>query len=140
MRTGQERRLLQLTIALACLVPLWAGISGAIFGPSMTQRSTLAPMPDLDSHFRYLSGLLFGTGIGFAVCIPTIERRSEAVATLCMAVVFGGFARLAALLILGAPSTPHLLAIGMELLVVPAIFLWQRRVAALCKLEQEHST
>lgn len=86
-------------------------------------------VPDLESHFRYLSGLLLGLGIGFAAAIPTIERRSELFAVLSGIVVVGGLARLSALLIYGMPNTPHVFALGMELLVVPLLFAWQRRVA-----------
>lgn len=84
---------------------------------------------DLESHFRYLSGLLLGLGIAFAASIPTIERRSELFAVLTFIVVVGGLARLTSLLIDGAPGTADMLALGMELLVVPSLFAWQRRVA-----------
>ena len=84
---------------------------------------------DLESHFRYLSGLLLGVGIGFAASIPTIERRSELFAVLSGTVVVGGLARLSAIPIHGLPETPHILALGMELLVVPLLFAWQRKVA-----------
>ena len=84
---------------------------------------------DLDSHFRYLSGLLLGIGIAFAAAIPAVERRSSLFAVLSFVVVIGGLARLAALLFLGAPGTAHVLALGMELGAVPLLFLWQRRVA-----------
>lgn len=86
-------------------------------------------LPDLESHFRYLSGLLLGVGVGFAAAIPTIERRSELFTVLSAMVVVGGLARLSALLVYGMPSTPHVLALGMELVVVPLLFAWQRRVA-----------
>ena len=84
---------------------------------------------DLDSHFRYLSGLLLGIGLCFAAAIPTIERRSELFIVLSAAVVVGGMVRLAALISGDLPSTPHVLALGMELLVVPLLTLWQRRLA-----------
>jgi hypothetical protein len=95
----------------------------------MIKGVSLAGNADLDSHFRYLSGLLLGVGLGFAASIPTIERRSELFAVLSAAVVVGGIARLAALLSGSLPSTPHVLALGMELLVVPLLLIWQRRMA-----------
>lgn len=123
-----ERRFLQLAVALACLVPLVAGAAGIITGPSIIDFRLVGDLPDLDSHFRYLSGLLLGVGIVFAASIPTIERRSELFAVLSAAVVAGGLARLYAVLIYGLPSVPHVLALGMELAVVPLLFAWQRRV------------
>ena len=122
-----QRRLLQAAVAIACLVPLGAGAAGVVLGPAMV--GTDPSGPDLDSHFRYLSGLLLGIGIAFAAAIPTIERRSELFAALSLAVVAGGLARLSALIANGSPGIPHVLALGMELVVVPLLFVWQRRVA-----------
>ena len=128
--TGQsERRLLQLAVGLACIVPLSAGAAGVLQGTAMVGGGSQVASADLGSHFRYLSGLLLGLGIAFAAAIPTIERRAELFALLSFIVIVGGLARLAALLLLGVPGTAHVLALGMELVVVPLLFFWQRRVA-----------
>lgn len=123
-----ERRLLQLAVAIACLVPLSAGGAGVVQGYRFIDVE-LAAVPDFDSHFRYLSGLLLGIGLAFVASIPTIERRSELFAALSGLVVVGGLARLAALDVQEPPGTPHMLALIMELAVVPLLFAWQRRVA-----------
>lgn len=129
MEKHRERRLLQIAVALASLVPLSAGLAGAIEGPSLVNAGIAADAPDLASHFRYLSGLLLGLGIAFVASIPTIERRSELFVVLCAIVVVGGLSRLAHLLAHEMPGAPHVLALGMELLVVPLLFAWQRKVA-----------
>ena len=118
---------LQLTVALACLVPLGAGAAGVVDGPAIVAGGMLGGLPDLDSHLRNLSGLLLGIGTGFAAAIPTIERRSQLFMALCGAVVVGGLARLGALLVQGPPNLPHVLALGMELVVVPLLFAWQKK-------------
>lgn len=129
MDRNHERKLLQLAVAIACLVPLAAGGSGILQGTSMAGGGA-APVPaDLDSHFRYLSGLLLGVGAAFALSIPTVERRSELFAILTAIVVIGGASRLAALITGATPSGPHVMALGMELVVVPLLFAWQRRIA-----------
>ena len=125
----RERRLLQLSVAVASFVPVAAGAAGVVSGPSMAADIRAPYPPDLESHFRYLSGLLLGVGIAFAASIPTIERRSELFAFLSGVVVVGGLARLGALLNYGMPGAPHLFALGMELIVVPSLFVWQRKVA-----------
>lgn len=84
---------------------------------------------DLDSHFRYLSGLLFGIGLGFAACIPRIERSGTLFAALTAIVIVGGLARLLSLLIDGAPGAGHLFGLAMELGTVPLLCLWQRSLA-----------
>lgn len=130
MTQHTERSLLQAAVAIACLVPLLAGGAGAIEGPAMI-GGTAGATADMHSHFRYLSGLLLGLGIAFAASVATIERRGELFAILTLLVVVGGLARLASLLIDGAPGTAHSLALVMELGIVPILFLWQRRIARL---------
>ena len=136
MTREAERRLLQAAVALACLVPLSAGGLGVIESADML-KGVARPLPvDLDSHYRYLSGLLLGLGIGFAACIPGIERMGAVFRTLGLVVVVGGLARLLSLLEAGVPSFGHLFGLAMELGTVPLLMLWQARVAR--RLEAPH--
>jgi hypothetical protein len=131
MDVQTERRLLQAAILVASLVPIAAGGAGAIEGPSMLRDVEGAQATDLESHYRYLSGLLFGIGVGFVACVPRIERRGTVFRALGLAVVVGGLARLASIPLHGLPSPSHLFGLGMELGVVPLLLLWQRRIETL---------
>ncbi|HEY0012268.1 MAG TPA: DUF4345 domain-containing protein [Allosphingosinicella sp.] len=125
-----QRRLLQAAVAAACIVPLATGTLSLAEGPAFI-RGVEGPVPvDLDSHFRYLSGLLLGLGLAFASCIPRIERRTGPFQALGFIVVVGALGRLLSLLLAGTPGTGHLFGLAMELAVVPLLMLWQRRVAA----------
>ena len=84
---------------------------------------------NLDSHFRYLSGLLLGIGLAFAATIPAIERRTLLFRTLGAVVFVGGLARLLSALELGLPGRGHVFGLAMELVTVPLLVLWQARVA-----------
>jgi len=129
MTPEHEKRLLQLATALACLVPLAAG-AGGVLGSAAVLRGVSDPVPvDLDSHFRYLSGLLLGTGLVFLACLPNIERRRPVFLALGTLVFVGGLARLYSLADTGVPGRGHLFGLVMELAVTPAIVLWQGRVA-----------
>lgn len=129
MSPDTERRALQICVALACVVPLTAG-AGGVWESATGLRGVEAPLPiDLDSHFRYLSGLLLGIGIGFALCIPHIERKGMAFRILGLIVLIGGLSRLLSLVELGAPGRGHQFGLVMELVVVPSLVLWQMRVA-----------
>lgn len=129
MSPDTERRALQICVALACVVPLAAG-GGGVFESAAGLRGVEAPLPvDLDSHFRYLSGLLLGIGIGFAFCIPRIEEHGAVFRTLGLVVFIGGLARLLSLAELGMPGRGHQFGLVMELIVVPSLVLWQMRVA-----------
>ncbi len=126
---SKERLLLQLIVALACLVPLAAGAAGMIQGPGMLRGVGGDGPADLDSHFRYLSGLLFAVGIGFATCIPGIERKTGRFRLLALLVFVGGLGRLVSFLSIGVPGPGHVFGLAMELVAVPLLVLWQARVA-----------
>ena len=123
MRT--ERHLLQLAVAIACLVPLTVGTAGVLLGPAALGAPAST---DLASHFRYLSGIFLGVGLGFASCVPRIESMGPRFRLLGLFVVVGGLAR-AFGLTEGTPSLGHRLGLVMELGIVPLLMVWQRRVA-----------
>jgi hypothetical protein len=112
-----ERRLLQIAVALAGLVPVSAGALGA------AGRLGL----HAGSHGRYLSGLLLAIGLVFWWTIPAIERRGTVVRTLTVIVLVGGLARLAGVPQTGAPLSVAL-PLLMELGVTPLLALWRERV------------
>ena len=121
------RRALQIAVAIGSLVPVSAGLTGMILGPDMIGQHI--GVIDLDSHYRYLSGLLFGIGLGFLSTIPQIERKADRFQLLTLIVFTGGLSRLLSLAELGAPSPPMLFGLAMELAVTPLLCFWQFRVA-----------
>jgi hypothetical protein len=110
-----ERRLLQICISVAALVPVAGGISGVIYGG--------------DSQFRYLSGVLAAIGIAYWTTVPDIEREGDRFALLTLLVVAGGFCRAVGMLIAGPPGLAMTAALIMELVVTPLLYLWQTRIA-----------
>jgi len=124
---NKEKCLLQTSFALACIVPISAGLIGAVYGTQLLAIS--ARSPDLESHFRYLSGLLLGLGLCFAFIIPNIERRCCEVRVLTFLVLIGGLARLCSISASGTPALPMNLALVMELIITPSLALWQARIA-----------
>jgi hypothetical protein len=127
MTPRTERRAFQIVVALLSLVPVAAGLAGVLQGPAMVDASL--GTPSQDSHMRYLSGLLLAIGVAWWSAIPAIERHGARVRLLAALVVCGGLARLLSLAVVGAPSGPMLGGLAMELVVTPAIALWQARVA-----------
>jgi Domain of unknown function (DUF4345) len=127
MTPRTERRALQIAVAFLSLVPVAAGLAGVLRGPAMVDG--LAGTPSADSHLRYLSGLLLAIGVAWWTTIPAIEGHGARVRLLAALVVCGGLARLLSLVVVGVPSWPMLGALVMELVITPAIALWQSRVA-----------
>jgi len=122
---AREKCLLQAAIALACLVPLSAGLAGMTQGAAFLGGGD----SDMDSHMRYLSGLLCAIGLGFLSAIPHIERHTGRVRLLTFMVIMGGLGRLLGMLLAGLPGPAMIAALGMELFITPLICLWQGRVA-----------
>jgi hypothetical protein len=126
-----ERRLLQATVAIACTVSLSMGGLSVIRGADVL-RGMDPPFPiDLDSHYRYLSGLLLGIGLVFLLSVRRIENKQTVFRTLGAIVVVGGLARLWSLIDAGVPGRGHQFGLVMELVVTPLIVLWQGRIARL---------
>jgi hypothetical protein len=121
-----EKRLLQAAMLLVLLVPLSAGLAGALLGPDWLHRGVVGR--DLDSHFRYLSGLLLAMALLFASCVPGIEHKTARLRLLALLPVVGGLARLYGMTG-GPPGSGHVAALGIELGLVPLLVLWQARVA-----------
>ncbi len=128
-RVGMSRRFLQGVVALLGLVPVLAGLAGVLLGAAMTGPAPDALSSGLDSHVRYLSGLLLAIGLGFWSTIPSIERRSARFRLLTALVVAGGLGRLLGVLLHGMPPVPMLGGLVMELVVTPLLCAWQSRVA-----------
>lgn len=120
-----ERLLLRATVGLLALVPILGGASGILFGAALTGASP--GDPGLDSHVRYLSGLLLAIGLGFWSTLPDIERQGRRFQLLTFLVFTGGLARLLGVVLAGWPSYPMLGGLGMELAVTPLLCWWQLR-------------
>ena len=116
----REKLFLQFTVLLACIVPIGAGIYGVINGNGEGY---------MDSHFRYLSGLLLAIGLAFLTTIPNIEMHKRRWFLLAMIVFIGGCARLYGAYKNGLPGPEMQFGLVMELLITPLICRWQHRVS-----------
>jgi len=123
----RSKNVLRVAVAVGGIVPVAAGLAGMFFGPRMIDGQVV--VTDVDSHFRYLSGLLLAIGLGFWSTIPEIERTTNRFRLLTVLVIFGGLGRLIGLWLGGVPGLPMLLALGMELVVTPGLCFWQSTVA-----------
>jgi len=123
-----EKRLLQGVVAVACLIPLITGGQSILHGPGFLGHPPMVPV-DLDSHFRYISGIFFAVGVAFATCIPAIETKGPRFRLLGALVIAGGLSRVVSLIAVGVPSTGQLFGLAMELGVVPLLLLWQATIA-----------
>jgi len=111
---------------LAC-IPVSAGAAGVVFGAGFPGFDAGSASADLDSHFRFLSGVFLAVGIGFWTCALNRGNAAARFNLLVVLVFAGGVARLISLLHFGAPSAGHMAGLAMELIVVPLLALWQHQ-------------
>ena len=128
MTPRSSKRCLQAVVAVLGIVPVAAGAAGVLLGPAAFSDAGGWPV-DFDSHVRYLSGIFLALGLTFYATIPSIERKTALFRLAAALVVAGGLARLLGLAVNGVPSGPHLAGLTLELVVVPALAVWQGRVA-----------
>lgn len=120
-----SRRLLQLSLLILSLSPLGFGTMGMVRGAEWLGSGASA---NLDSHFRYLSGIFFGLGLALLTCIPRIEAMTVRFRWIAALVFIGGLARLGGMLADGLPSRGHVIGLGLELVVTPLMVVWQSRL------------
>ena len=120
-------RTLQVLVIGCALVPVVAGAAGVLLGPSMAGDT--AGSVGLDSHFRYLSGLLLAVGLAYWSLVPGLERHAASFRLLTALVFAGGLGRLVGVVAHGLPPAPMLGGLAMELVVTPTLCLLQARLA-----------
>jgi hypothetical protein len=127
-----EIKVLQGAVAILALVPIVAGLAGAVFGIGVF-GSAVSLGSDADSTGRYLSGLLLAIGLAFWSTVPSIEAQGVRFRLLTLLVFTGGMARLAGIFLVGLASPVMLFGLTMELFITPGLAFWRERLDRLCK-------
>ncbi len=121
-----ERTCLQIAVALTGAILLFVGLSGVMLGIKFLHGIESV---EVDNFFRFLSAIAAGMGIMYFRAVPHIERHGECISTLTFLIVLGGLAHLYGFIMRPAPTIATLCALVMSLIIVPLLWLWQRRVA-----------
>ncbi len=114
-------------VAIACLVPLTIGGISIVRGPGWLGHAPAIPH-DLDSQFRYVSGISSPSALPSRAAYPASSTRARGFA--CSAYWWWRVPRAAA--VLGDDRRAvrrDRLGLVMELGVVPLLMLWQARIA-----------
>jgi hypothetical protein len=127
MSLAAERLVFTIIVALLALVPVSAGLAGVVLGPDFLRVQPPFPA-DLGSHLRFLSGIFLAFGISWWLCLWDLDRSASRFRLLGILTICGGLARLLSLFVDGVPSTGHLLGLCLELIGVPLLLLWHRRL------------
>jgi hypothetical protein len=122
-----ERKLLQAAVAIAGLAGVILGLIGVLFG---TLHTDLSGDVVLDSYVRFGKGVLLAIGLVYWSCVPQIEQRGDRISLVTFILVLGTLSRLFSAVGHGVPTLGIIANLIAGLILVPLLWLWQRRVAA----------
>jgi hypothetical protein len=120
-----ERRLLQISLGIIGLVAITFGLTGVLFGTSLSGVRLGVTM---EGYVRFIKGVLIAVGLIYWSAIPQIEKRSERISTVTFILMFGAAARLMAVIGHGFPTVGLVISLIGELVIVPLIWLWHRHL------------
>lgn len=131
-RTG-GRRPLQVTLGVLALIPAASGLAGMLAGPSVIPQDNSTVDASLDSEYRFANAFWFATAPIIWAALPRIEQRGTVLRAALGTVFVGGLARALSWRRSGRPNPAFVAAIGLELVGMPIILEWHRRVVALAE-------
>ena len=112
-------------------MPITAGALGIIGGNSIFIYDSLSI--NLDSHIRYLSGILLAIGLMYWFILPDILNKKKEFTVLTILIVVGGLFRLIGAISIGVFSPIIIFALIMELIIAPSVYIGHRRIIGLLK-------
>jgi hypothetical protein len=122
--------LLQVAVAVAGLAGVVLGLTGVLFG---TMHSDLSGDVVLDGYVRFGKGVLLAIGLVYWSCVPRIERQGERISLVTFILVLGTLSRLFSVAGHGVATLGIVANLIAGLILVPLLWLWQRRVATLAQ-------
>jgi hypothetical protein len=127
------RRALQITLAVLAGLPFASGLAATLAGPASLPGEQGDIQATLDSEFRFTAAFWFAVAPLIWSCVPRVEHKTVTIRLVLSTVFVGGLARLLSWRDKGRPHPLFQAAIGLELVGMPVIAIWQARVAALAQ-------
>ncbi|MFI5937521.1 DUF4345 domain-containing protein [Actinoplanes sp. NPDC051494] len=122
-----SRKALLVTLTALGVVPVLTGAAGVIGGLRLSPDDTTTT-PYFDSEYRFISVWWLAAGVLLWWSLRRPQPRAAVTRGILAVMVLGGLARLLGVVLAGPPPVPFLVAMAVELLGVPALLVWHRRV------------
>ncbi len=132
-RSDGGRRQLQVTLAGLAGIPFASGLSGMLLGPATLPGGKSEVTPSLDSEYRFINTFWFAAAPLIWSALPHVERESTVLRITAGTAFIGGLARLGSWRATGRPHPIFLAATALELVGMPVLLGWQKRVADLAQ-------
>jgi len=127
--TGRRRQL-QWTLGVLALIPAASGLTGMIVGPSTIPQDGSTVEASLDSEYRFANAFWFAAAPIIWSTLPKVEQRGGVLRATLGTVILGGVARVLSWRTKGRPNDAFVAATVLELVGMPVVLAWQRRVQA----------
>jgi Domain of unknown function (DUF4345) len=122
------RRALQVVLAALATIPFATGSVDILAGPDVIPGGSSDTTPSLDSAFRFSSTFWLAVGPIIWSQLPRVESDSPVLPLTVGTVFASGLARLRSWQQRGRPHPLFVGAIALELIGMPIILAWQRKV------------
>ncbi len=131
-----NKKALQIAIGILALIPLLTGGLDLILGATALNIVDGAGVSAevlnnvvIDSQIRFLGAIWLGVGVLLYWMLPAIETQTTLFRFTIGSIILGGIGRLASAFLVGIPPIPVLGGIGLEVIGMPLLLLWQSRIA-----------
>jgi hypothetical protein len=125
----RSRRGLQWTLGLLAAAPMVSGVREVLWGARGAPGDSPEVSATVDGELRYAN--VFKIAVGPVILSQLSQVDRSPVVNLALGTVFvGGLARLLSWQQRGRPHPNSVVAIGLEIAVVPVLIAWQRRLSS----------
>ena len=123
-----KREGLQILMAVMGLIPLITGAACFVLGPARMPGGQPVT-PSIDGEYRFLSVYWLACGLVIYWMIPNIERHTRLFRFVAGIIFISGLGRLLSILLFGKPHPAYLIAMSIELFIVPLLVPWQASIS-----------